>query len=163
MFMNDLPVFTVWGLAGQVRCHGAYLRDSRIRLDLKVERPSVKQCGRHRNLHLGRDCFQRLCVYLCFFMCFLTVILTFGYFLQTLRSQFSAVSKPNFASKYSFEQLSRLKALDEIYKICTLVDRAASVFSLEFAPPFEKTKNRCQSVKTKSVSNLKLEKTQLWA
>ena len=59
-----------------------------------------------------------------FVLTFLVFILTFvANFWQTLRGSFSAVSKPNFAIKYSFEQLSgskrRLKALDESYKIYT--------------------------------------------
>ena len=39
---------------------------------------------------------------------------------QTLEGSFSAVSKPNLASKYSLE-LARWKALDEIYKIYMLL------------------------------------------
>ena len=36
---------------------------------------------------------------------------------QTLEGSFSAVSKPNFASKYSLELGSRWKTLAEIYKM----------------------------------------------
>ena len=56
----------------------------------------------------------------------------------TLKCSFSAVSKPNFASKYALELAicskrrlrkgtwgeTRWKALDEIYKICILLHRS---------------------------------------
>ena len=49
---------------------------------------------------------------------------------QTLQGSFSAVSKPNFASKYSLE-LARWKALDEIYKMYILLHRSDLKISVE--------------------------------
>ena len=55
---------------------------------------------------------------------------------RTLRGSFSAVSTPNFASKYSFELRIFGNALDEIYKISTLLHRSAFKNSAKFRQTF---------------------------
>ena len=70
-------------------------------------------------------------------MFFLTFIVTFGYFfLQILRGSFSAVSKPNFASKYSFE--SSWRDLQDLHAFAPLRPQYFRKFSSNFFAFFGK-------------------------